>query len=71
MGVNRDIALGFSEHDACDRCGAETVTSWINSETINVYLCRSCLKEAIRRTYEGGRIPPSENVIQSASAGRA
>src|SRR5438105_4330564 len=62
------LKLGFSAMDACTRCGREEETAWINAEdpfdlptstgapAISLYLCRTCLLEAISRTYEEGRI---------------
>jgi hypothetical protein len=33
----------------------------------SISLCRACLKEAIARTYEGGRVPESDRFIPNSS----
>jgi hypothetical protein len=66
MENTQRLTLGFSMMDACDGCGDETTTSWISSETVSIYLCRSCLNEAIARTYAGGEIPSSDRVLRDS-----
>lgn len=56
-----ELCLGGSMIDPCDRCGTTEVVAWINREdehtgqlAVSVYLCRACLLEALRRTFEEG-----------------
>lgn len=60
-----ELLMGFTAMDVCDRCGVDEECSWINAENprqphgpllLSIYLCRSCVWEALRRTYIEGDI---------------